>query len=78
MLLHANEVYKKALTLSPIERIELIEHLYYSLDSPALRKHIDALWAEEAEDRISAFESGEVEAIPAKQVFAKLESQKAK
>ena len=55
---NANEVYKNALTLSPIERIELIEHLYYSLDSSALRKHIDALWAENTENRISAFESG--------------------
>jgi len=37
------------------------------------RKTIDALWAQEAEDRIDAFERGEMAAIPVEQVFAEIE-----
>jgi hypothetical protein len=37
------------------------------------RIKIDALWAEEAEDRIDAFERGEMAAIPARDVFAEIE-----
>jgi hypothetical protein len=37
------------------------------------RKTVDALWASEAEDRIDAFERGEVPAIPEKQVFSEIE-----
>ncbi len=69
MLAQTKEVYKVALTLTPIERITLIEHLYFSLDSPDLRKRIDTLWAKEVEDRISAFEKDELKAIPAQEVF---------
>ncbi len=61
-----------------IERIELIERLYFSLDSPDSRKHIDRLWAKEVEDRISAFENGELKAIPVKEVFEKIEIDKHK
>jgi hypothetical protein len=41
-----------------------------------LWKTIDALWAQEAEDRIDAFERGEMAAIPAEQVFAEIEKYK--
>ena len=34
---------------------------------------IHALWAQEAEDRIDAFERGDISAIPAKDVFAETE-----
>ncbi len=78
MLTQTKEVYNKALTLPPIERIELIERLYFSLDSPDSRKHIDRLWAKEVEDRISAFENGELKSIPAKEVFEKIEIDKHK
>jgi hypothetical protein len=35
-------------------------------------RRIDALWAEEAEKRIDAFERGEMAAIPAKDLFAEI------
>jgi hypothetical protein len=35
-------------------------------------EEIDALWAREAEDRIAAFERGEVVAIPGEEVFSSL------
>jgi len=76
MLTQTKEVYNIALTLPPVERIELIEHLHFSLASFDLKKRIDTLWAKEAEDRISAFENGELKAIPAKAVFKKIDSYK--
>ncbi|MEM8638612.1 MAG: addiction module protein [Cyanobacteria bacterium P01_G01_bin.54] len=56
-----------------IERIELIKLLYFSLDSPDARKYIDKLWAQEIEDRISAYESGDLLLVSADDVFAKVD-----
>jgi len=39
-------------------------------------EEIDALWADEAEDRIDAFERGEMEAIPARDVFGEIEKKR--
>ena len=60
-----------AMMLPPVDRAELIEELFFSFDTVD-RKAMDALWAEEAEDRIKAFQRGEFPAIPADEVFAKL------
>lgn len=64
-------ILAKALELSPIERAELIEELLSSFEFPS-RKAIDELWAKEAEDRIDAYERGEMTATPAKDVFDKI------
>ena len=66
------EIYAKALSLSPIERAELIENLMTSFEFPS-RKAIDELWGEEAENRVDAYERGEIEATSAKEVFDKIE-----
>lgn len=66
------QVCNDAMDLSPYERIELIENLFFSLEAPDERSRIDELWAEEAEDRLSAYEAGEIETIPASQVFEKI------
>jgi putative addiction module component (TIGR02574 family) len=66
---------EEALKLPPVERAELIESLLSSFEFRS-RKHIDALWAQEAEDRIDAFERGEIKAIPAEQVFTEIEKKK--
>jgi len=66
------QVLAEALKLSPVERAELVENLLSSFEFQS-RKTIDALWAQEAEDRINAFERGEMAAIPAKDVFAEIE-----
>jgi len=46
----------------------LLVGLLSSLDTERQRK-IDDLWAEEAEDRIDAFERGEIRAVSAKAAF---------
>jgi hypothetical protein len=48
------ELCNKAASLPPLERIELIESLFFSLDSEHDRNVIDKLWAIEAEGRLTA------------------------
>jgi len=72
MSVNTENVYNQALELSPIERAELIERLLSSFDFPE-REMVDSLWASEVEDRIDAFERGELKSKSAKQVFEKLD-----
>jgi putative addiction module component (TIGR02574 family) len=55
------EVLAEALTLSIAERAELMEQLLASFEASE-RERIDDLWAAEAEDRIDAYERGELRA----------------
>ncbi len=73
MSVQKEEIFSKALSLSPIERAELIESLITSFDFPS-RKVIDELWGKEAESRIDAYERGEIEAVSAKEVFDRIEN----
>lgn len=68
---NTEKILAEALELPPIERAELIEQLLSSFEFPS-RKSIDALWAEEVEDRIDAYERGELAATSAKNVFDKI------
>ena len=68
----ADRVLLDALKLSPVERAELIEKLLASFSFPD-RKAIDELWAVEAEDRIDAYERGEIKSKTAAEVFARIE-----
>jgi putative addiction module component (TIGR02574 family) len=76
MITQTLKIFEAAEKLPPIEKIELIEHLFFSLDSRSERERIDRLWADEAEDRLSAYERGEMKSVPAKEVFRKLESKR--
>lgn len=69
------QILAEALKLPPVERAELIENLFFSFEFPS-RKIIDELWAQEVEDRIDAFERGEIATISAEEVFARIEKQK--
>jgi putative addiction module component (TIGR02574 family) len=64
------KILADALELSPAERATLVEALLSSFDSK--RQEVDALWAEEVEDRIDAYERGELGASPAETVFRRL------
>ena len=66
---HTEVILEQALALSPKDRAALVEELLASLDQPD--PVVDALWAKEVEDRINAYEAGELEAIPAEAVFKK-------
>jgi putative addiction module component (TIGR02574 family) len=56
------QVLEEALALPPDERAEVADRLLSSLDKQHQRK-IDQLWAEEAEDRINAYERDEIRAV---------------
>jgi len=67
----AEKIFSEALSLSPNDRANLIEKLLSSFECPP-DQSIDKLWAAEAEDRIDAYERGEIPAKPAKEVFDKI------
>ena len=64
------ELLEAALSLPPAERAELTARLLTSLDPPPDKK-IDELWAQEAENRLDAFDRGDIKTVSAKNVFGK-------
>jgi len=72
MLPQAHQILADALRLSPLERAELIEKLLASFSFPD-RQRLDERWALEAEDRIDAYERGEIRSKAASEVFARIE-----
>ncbi|MCP4537003.1 MAG: addiction module protein [Chloroflexi bacterium] len=70
----SQHILKEVLGLSPVDRAELIEHIMASFDFPA-RKEVDAAWAQEAEDRIDAYDQGKMAATPVDDVFRDIERQ---
>ena len=58
-----------ALSLPVTQRVELVELLLASLDSPD--KAMDELWAIEAESRVDAFDEGKLKAISLEHVLSK-------
>ena len=66
----AEKLLHQAMKLPAPERAALVEGLVESLDKPD--PALDALWLKEAESRIAAYRTGELEAIDAEKVFAEL------
>ena len=64
-----NSVIDQALTLTAPERSDMVEKLLASLDKPDTA--IDAVWGQEADARIKAYEDGAIKAIPVHEVFKK-------
>lgn len=68
-----DEIFRAALALAEEARAELAGQLLESLDdSDQDQEEIERLWALEAEDRIAAYERGEIAAIPGEEVLASL------
>ncbi len=65
-------ILSEALELPPVERAELVEEIMSSFDFPA-RAEVDASWAREAEDRIDAYEQGNLKARSADEVFRSID-----
>lgn len=75
MIRNNAKVIRDALSLPPKARAKLAEELLESLDDPN-QKEIDRRWADEAEDRIDAYERGEIKTIPGQEVFRRLKPRK--
>ena len=64
-----NSIINQVLELSAPERADVVEKLLFSLDVPDA--NIDAIWVKEADARIEAYDKGEIETVPATEVFDK-------
>jgi putative addiction module component (TIGR02574 family) len=62
------QIEDQARALSAEERAKLAESMLESLHSPLAE--IEAAWTEEIEQRVAAFDRGEIPAYPAEDVFA--------
>lgn len=56
-----DQLVKKAIGLRPIERIQLVEAILYSLDRPDAE--VEKSWVAESEARYEAYKRGELMAI---------------
>ena len=70
----SQQILREALDLPPADRAELVEQILASFEFPA-RKEIDAAWAKEAENRIDAYERGEIHSTPASEIFKEIDQQ---
>jgi putative addiction module component (TIGR02574 family) len=61
-------IEKQVRALSAEERAKLAESMLESLHTPL--SGIEAAWAEEIEQRVAAFDRGEIPSYPAEDVFA--------
>jgi len=75
MSANGEQILKQALALSPEDRAEVVDRLLASFQTPP-DPLLDDLWAREAEDRLDAYDRGELGAVPAEEVFARIERQR--
>ncbi len=69
MAVSLQNIEELARQLAPEERAKLAEALLESLQMSPI-SDIEAAWAQEIEDRVSAFERGETQTYAAEEVFA--------
>ena len=68
MTLAAETLSAQVVQLPPEERMQVPERILNSLDEPAAS--LDALWAKEADDRLTVYRRGEVRAVALSEVIA--------
>jgi len=68
MTMTFNEILPLTRDMELADRAKLAEQLLTSLDDPS-EAEVEKLWIEEAKRRLAAYRAGQVEAIPAEEVF---------
>lgn len=68
-MLNIDKILANVLALKRDEKLQLVEQILISLHP--LNKGVDATWAEEAEERVKAFEAGNIHEVDAQETFAK-------
>ena len=63
------EILDRALGLPTVEKAQTVDELLSSLDQPD--EVIDALWREEIEDRIKAYNAGTLKSVSLDEVLSK-------
>ena len=61
------DIMELALKLKPEEKFVLVELLIKSMDEPDQK--LDAIWADEAEQRLKAYRNGKLQGIPIGEIF---------
>jgi putative addiction module component (TIGR02574 family) len=64
----------EALKLTPLERAQIIDALWSSLD-PAEQNAIDQAWLLESQDRLAAFRAGQLTAINGEEALRAIEDE---
>ncbi len=74
MPISVEQIESEALLLPEEERANLAKSLITSLDEPNefTEEEVERAWEEEIQLRIDLFEAGEIEAIPASEVFREM------
>jgi putative addiction module component (TIGR02574 family) len=68
----AEDIEQKALKLSAVKRIRLVEVLLDSLDKTD--SEIEKIWVQESEQRYQAYKDGQIEGVSFEQVRNSIES----
>jgi putative addiction module component (TIGR02574 family) len=69
MTIAAETLYAQVVQLPPEERMQVVERILDSLDEPDAS--LDALWAKEADSRLTAYRRGKIRAVTLSEVIAK-------
>ena len=65
---NGTQVLEAALSLPPLERAEVVDQLLASLD-PGHDREVEQLWGQEVEERLAAFDRGEIKTVPAREAL---------
>jgi len=63
------EIFLDVSSLKSLDKLQLVEKILTSLNP--IDKNIETIWANEAEDRLEAYDQGLLNTISAKDVFEK-------
>ena len=74
MVRKVENLFAEAMELDQSARAELAERLLNSVHPQTALSEIEEAWLQEAEDRSTAYHRGEIDALPAEEVLAELES----
>jgi len=68
----SEQILQQALALPLKERAELLEQLLATFQTPP-EPGLDRLWAEEAHDRLDAYDRGELDVVSIDEVFSQVD-----
>lgn len=70
----AQKILEEIKSLSPIERVELIDKIYQTFD-PEIDREVERAWVEESERRISEYKKGAIKTVSAEEVFERIKKE---
>jgi len=65
----AEEIFMEVSPLKPVDKLQLVDKILESLNP--MSKRLEEIWAKESEDRLIAYDKGQLSSVSEKNVFAK-------